>query len=492
MMPGVMLALFMVLSVAGSLVGHKAVAIGSAIALVLVVVLAAFKDANISLIGFLAYSAMEGMYKYLTNFSSVIYVIKPALLGFIVLMWLVNTRLMRKKLRLFPLSAFMGVFLLWGLAQVLNPFARGIASGLATYLVWYLLPITMLPLVLNTTRSEGKEARIRFAIVVMSVVVSLFAILQFRMGRAWTESHLPGYASMSASDWWATDSSGKIIAASFRPASTTATGGGGGYWAHLGVLFALTFVIAPGISLRMRIISSVLLMINMMGILVSGVRLYIVILPVETLFWIAVTARSIRQVARNIGLTAVAALIMYGGFLAAQALSNGKLGARYKETISSPLTKFQKDRGNNFAFLPFFLSQFPLGVGYQHALGGYAGKANEAGALKLNRETVFNETATDFGVPGLVFTLGFLLGFPFYGWKVVKSIKDKTQSFTAGLYVGIMAGYFFMGFGGPSLQAADFYWLSIGLVFSYPYFNVEEDAAPAVLTVGLQGRGLAR
>jgi hypothetical protein len=247
-------------------------------------------------------------------------------------------------------------------------------------------------------------------------------------------------------------------------------------------MLALSLLLLSGISLRYRMIIAVCLLVDIMGILVSGVRLYVVLMPVEILLWILFTARSLRELARNVGLTAIGAVIMYGGFLGAQSLSEGLISQRYADTLRDPVNRLQKDRGQNFTYLPWFITTFPLGVGYQRDVGGGVNKDPQAGEVRANRETVFNSTAADMGVPGLILVVILLIGIPLTGRRILRSLQTPDLIIRGAMLLSLLIGYALMGLGGPSLQAADFYWFYAGILFTMPIIerNAGKDVPVAV------------
>jgi hypothetical protein len=483
MAPGLALAAFMAVTIVGTVVFGKAIALASALIFVLAILVLAVRDIRLALAAYVAYSAMEGMYKYLTEFSQAIYVIKPILIGMILFVWLVSSHFQRARRKLPPMSGWIVLLLLWGAVQTLHPYGRGVVEGIGALLIWYGLPILLLPLLFNTMKRRTDAEQLTFAIIAICAVVCAFSIVQFKMGRPWTEAHLPGYASITATDWWTTDAAGNVVTASFRPASTTSQGGGGGYWGHFGAMLALSCLVMPGISFRCRAILAVCLLVNVMGILVSGVRLYVLLIPIEGLVWILLTARTLRDLIRNLGLTVIGAAVMYGGFMGAQALSNGAIAQRYADTLSDPFNRFTKDRGLNFTFLPDFLVEFPLGVGFQHNISGGAGTVTLEGALLVNRETVFNSLAADMGFPGLVLGICLLIGIPWTGWRLLRTLRTSRLATGGAMLLSLLIGFAVMGFGGPSLQGADFYWLFAGLLFAMPVIE-QHDRTGAADTMG--------
>src|SRR4051794_34319657 len=78
----------MALVIFGTLFGGKGVALGSMGVLVAAVSVTAIRKPFSSIAILFIYIAMEGMYKYLTNFSKVVYVARPMMLAILTGCWL--------------------------------------------------------------------------------------------------------------------------------------------------------------------------------------------------------------------------------------------------------------------------------------------------------------------------------------------------------------------------------------------------------------------
>jgi hypothetical protein len=338
-----------------------------------------------------------------------------------------------------------------GFVQLFHPLGGGIISSLFTLILWYLLPLPFYLLGCYALRTGKDVERILYACVVVGLVVAVVGIIQWGMGQNWTEAHFPGYSNLKQVNWFAEGAGGERIV-SWRPASTGVQPGAGSTWAHFGALSALGLMLVPGIGQFRKTLLVGAFFICYACMFVSGVRLWVLAGMIEGLLMLFLATRNVQQAMRSIAMLILACLTLWGAYLYANKLSGGILDARYGETFSDPVGKFSEDRGNNFTFLPRFLAERPMGVGFQRGLsrGVY-----RTGLASSNRETQFNAIVGDMGLPGLIFLFWFIYGVTFLTFKLIRRIKPAREriflftlwSFLLGLNIGMLAGPLFQDHG---------------------------------------------
>ncbi|PQV65201.1 hypothetical protein B1R32_102210 [Abditibacterium utsteinense] len=425
---------------------------------------------------YFTYIALEGMYKYTTDFSNVIYVLKPLLVVFMATVWWLGAKRDGKRLVSPPLTPLIACLTGLGLVQSFHPLGDGFLISLATLLLWYIAPTFFYFLICNEVKNAAQVRQILFFLLAITTVISVFGVFQYAIGQAWLEQHLVGFERMArgSATWFGTTESGERVA-SFRPSSTTAQTGAAATWSFIGIMLSCSYVLQAEREKWMRALMVGLLFINAVGLMVTAVRLFVVIAVMCIALLLLLTARSARQVLRNLLVLALFTVVGWGGFTISEFFSGGILSVRYAATLADPIGKFQQDRGQNFAFLPYFLPLYPLGIGFQRGVGDRQGSAPKSqnsifigqnGQL-FNRETQFNSVTADLGLPGLLLLVVLLFCILRMGWKTQRALQGPSQSIAALMFV-ILIGHMISLLGGPLLQGADYFYLMVALLTILP------------------------
>lgn len=397
---------------------------------------------------YFAYAALEGLFKYGTNFSPIVYSARPAIAFICLVLWMMSGRKLERKP---PYLAWFLVLSAIGFVQLFHPLGGGVASSLSTLILWYLFPLPFYLLGFYCLRRGKDLEKVLYACVVIGLIVAVIGLLQWVMGQGWTEAHFPGYSNLKQVNWFAEGASGERIV-SWRPASTGVQPGAGSTWAHFGALSALGLMLVPGVSQFRKSMLVVAFFICYACMFASGVRLWVLAGLIEGLLMLFLATRNVQQAMRSVAILILACFTLWGAYVYANKISGGILDARYGETFSDPLGKFSEDRGSNFAFLPKFLSERPMGIGFQRGLsrGQY-----RSGLASANRETQFNAVAGDMGLPGLVALFCFIYGVTYLTFMLARRIKPPQErifaftlwTFLLGLNIGMLAGPMFQDHG---------------------------------------------
>ncbi len=476
-LPGLGLGLLMVLAILSTIFGGKSLGLAFVLAFVFAVLSYAFQNKPIFAISlYIGYEGLEGMFKCMSDFSPAVYVVRPLLLGAICAFWGMSLAKSNTPLLVLPQKLLLGLFIVWGLVEVFNPHGTALAGSIATLLLYYVEPICLFICGYNVLRSSQQVTTFLYALIAVCTAVSLCAILQFSMGHTWTEAHFPGYHNITQTDWFVLDANGKPGVSSFRPASTTAIGGGGGSWAQWGAIFSLGLLFAPGISFKQKIVLAGCVTINIIGLFVTGVRLWLFTGALEAVVFAGVMAKTPRETLRSVGLLLLLATIAGIAFGSAQALSGGIIGSRYSDTAKNPLAKFQHDRGYNVTNFFDYISEFPLGAGYQMQLGRtIISKENTDPAMsERSGETEFGAIGADMGVPGLLLLYGILFGFLIRGWRSFRNLRDPHLRTIGAVLFASLTGYIPASFAGPVLQAATLFWFCAAMLLALPLIEKHE------------------
>ena len=431
--PALMTALgmagFMVLTILATLAAGRGAAMLSLAVLACGVLYCAATRLGQGLPLLIGYFALEGLYKYTSNFSQVVYIVKPVLELSLLVGLMMTNRQTGKALQMPPLAALVALLGGWSIVEAFHPLGTGFAQGIIQSVIWYLAPMSLLWTGYNVTRSTRQIEALCYTLVAVSVVVSLFAIFQYTMGQTWTEAHLPGYSAINQGEWVVVNKNGSLGPVSWRPASTTVIGGGGSLWAMWGVAAAIGLLLSEKIKFSWKLVLLASLSINAYGIILSGSRLFLIVAMLQGVFLLAVMARSPRELARNVGIALLVGVMVWIGFNGAQSTSDGIITSRYSETLADPMAKYGHDRGGidgRAAMLYSMLGPYPLGVGYQRGVEGGNSRTRAAtGGYPVNRDDAFNSMAGDMGWPGLILVLCLVPAVLVRCWRSFAVLKNN-------------------------------------------------------------------
>jgi hypothetical protein len=465
---GIALGTALTAIIAGTVVAGPQVAFISIIPLVIAVLAFALRSPTLGICIYFGYSAIEGMYKYLSHFSQVVYAIKPVLAVMLLLIWLITLHFSKSRFRFPPLSLLIVLLAGWGFVMIFSPTGAGVASSLITLAVWYLVPIVFYIIASNAFKSAQQIETLCYVLVAVCTVVSVFAIIQYTMGQVWTDSHLPGYSEITQHNWWTLNDKGQVDQKTWSPASCTTFCGAAAIWAHIGAIVSMGLMLSPKTPQRYKIPLAACLLLNSLGLLIIGVRLWVVVLILETILLLVMTARTREQLKRNISYLFVLGAMAGISFVIAQSVSGGMISGRYGSTLADPAAKFQHDRGGNMSYLPGFLLKNPLGVGYQRGLNGGTADDSSSDMSAINRETQFNSAAADLGTPGLLLIILLLMGVLYQGWRAFRYLNDPQLRVLGATLFVLIVGNIVASFGTPTLQGDDYFWTVAGALVALP------------------------
>jgi hypothetical protein len=470
------------LIIVASIVTHSAtVAFALLLVFIIGVIYGAMTNIHTAIAWYLAYAAVEGMYKVMTDFSQAIYVIKPLLAVIILVGWALNNHRRGVRPKALPLVIIIILFLAWGMCETLNPLGSGLVPSIVTWLIWYTVPLSFFVVGYNTLTTTKQVVKLLYVLLAVSTVVSAFAFVEYMMGRAWTLVHVPGYHNLSLAMWIGADSSGhKVI--SFRPASTTSSEGFGTLWSNIGTVTALGLTLLPKVSLPRKIVLFLCVLVNIGGLIVSGVRLYVGISILEVVLLFILTSVSPRLLMRNLLLTAIVLGLAFAGFTASQDISNGAIASRYAATFANPYQKFSQERDGGFVgqalWVTDFLAQHPLGIGYQRGMSGDGGKHDrDSGRIIVNRETQYAATSDDMGIPGLCLLLIIIGAMLTRGASVFRRLRLPQFKILGVILFISLIGYT-LGYSGGQMfiLMGDYIWLYTAFLFALPALERQEIA----------------
>jgi hypothetical protein len=469
---GVGMALAMALIIAGQVFVGSTLTFLTLIPIVVGIVLTAVRNPWTAVLLYLAYGAMEGMYKYLSSFSPAVYIIAPGLLGVIALAWGLSRR-SRASGDVPPMMVPVLVYCTVAVVQSANPNGSGVAPSLAAAFLWYIGPALMYLVACTTVKQSRQLVAFFYVLLAVGTVVAGFAIVQQQMGREWCYAKLPGYqTAMEAATAYT----------SFRPASTTTGGGGAAPYSHFAIAAGLVLLLAPTTKSGVRLLIAGAMGICGVALVLSGVRLIVMLDLACIALFLVLNARSPREVARSLGAMAAVLLLFWIVTNVGQNLSGGKVLDRYTATLANPLERFRTERGNNVDALYTMISEQPLGYGFRRGLGVYT----DEGASGINRETQLNCWQADMGLPGLIAGALLLCQMAFISWRTYRTVRMPHLRPFAVMLFAFTISYIPSTLAGPSLQGTVNFWVLIALAATLPRIEREERARLAEETARIE------
>ena len=409
-----------------------------------------------ALMCFTVYIFMEGMYRYLTRFSSFSYVIAPLLAISLVISFVVNGKLSIKGIKNIKSIEFYAMGLIIGYLEIFNPKGAGLFEGTATFLVWYLCPMLMYPVACLMKKKEGDFVLFLLVLVAASLVVSLVAIMQHSFGQEWQTRYFPGSDSAGMLNTHVIMDNG-AIGHSFRPISTGTLGGTYSILSSLGVLPLVMMLSSERIPLKLKIFSVIVLSINLYAMFISSVRLSVLISVGQSLVFLVLGVKDYKSLFRISLILLVALGILRLSSAVAGAVTDGTSEARFGKTLENPFEAYETQRAYHLAEIVPMAVTNPLGIGYQRGT-----KGGVSLDMKTDRETQFTSLLADWGLLGFLVMTALnvsLLVFMFKRMRKVNYAARKSLLLVFSWVLSIFAAWF----AGPMIQSNYIMWIYIGI-----------------------------
>lgn len=432
--------------------------------------LATTRRTGLALALFMIYiGALDGYLK-LSIGSSVITLLRDLLLYAIVAGLLVRAQVEGRRLPAPPLTAWLGVFVVLVLVQLLNPHAGTLAHSLGGVRQH----LEFVPLFFLT-----------FAFVRTTRALRVFVILVLLLAAAngavnWVQFHLtpqelaawgPGYAervlaqgNFSESGRSFYDTQGHNLTRPFGLGSEAGAGGLVGAFA-LGGILALASLFT---RLRSLLFAVAMALGAIIAIVTSQGRGVVVCSFVIVIAYGLLTATSRGRLTGLLGL-GVAALV---AFFVVQAItgSAGSGAFRYQGlTTSSIVHTTDQARGKSLARIPSTLATYPFGAGL--AVAGPASGAPGGSSLagRLDAENEFSFMTLETGVAGSLFMAAFTIMLLVLGLLRSRAEPDPEARVLLAAIIAPVAGMLALYFAGSvtaSTPGAPYLW-AVGGIVSY-------------------------
>ena len=447
------------------------VVIGSAakimflLALVPLLLWAAFQDTEKALYVYLAWCWMDGTIRGLFDASLVATVARDLILLTILLGWGARRLLTRDRdpLRAPPGTLLVVLFVINCLLQVANPNSLGLLSDIAGFKI-HLAFLPLLFIGYDVFRRGAQVRNLFLFLTLATMVIGVVSVVQYQHGPAWTYGHFPGSQAIISQNISITDQESDNQVGGFKPPGTTTFGGGTGEF--IGLVAPLTFTLLllsrDRLSTPARVGMIAILFAFIVMIFLNGVRSALVEAIVGvTLCGLAVGGRSALRV---LLVGAVCAALGLGAWSYSLSLSNGHTGDRFATTFADPNRALHDDRQTFFDQFSYLISHAPLGIGLGRTGAAGGQFATDSADLKgaIFSEAYLGNMIAETGITGGVLIFAIALLFLWRGRVATVSQRDPDDRLlAAGLLavLGVIVANFFVSPILLGLPGAPLFWV---------------------------------
>ena len=449
---------------------------------------------------FIVYLALEGMYKYTSNFSPLVYIMAPVLSTSIFIAWRIRSRgeaerkesltnapakpslfqsqLAVNEIGLPKIAPLVLALVALCFLQAANPDSPGLFNSLNGALVWYLGPISFFFITYYTLRNRKEAMGFIYTLLFTGFVVSAYAIFQFNMGQSWVYAHVPGMQNMALMIY-SLDTGNTLEAGAYRPAATAPIAGGYVVISCMAMLAALCVATMPRMVTWRRVLSLLSMSVMTMALVVSAVRQVVlnlfVVVPVLLMF----SVRRFEDAIRIYFMMFLVGGLLATSFLVADSTAGGKLSKRFGTVFTgNPLDNYAKNRGGSLVLIPQAVALRPFGIGIRRGTGtgSYGPGFIQGKGMQVfwNRETQWNAIHADLGVLGLITLFLFAVAVIYQGAVICRRLPDPNLRYIGAMMYTIIIFNWIASLGSAVLQSNYIFWSACGILFALPRIAASE------------------
>jgi hypothetical protein len=410
-------------------------------------------------------------YLKLASGSSVVTLIRDALLYSIVIGLMLRGQIEAKRFEMPPLSGWVLAYIAVVLVQIANPHGGTLfhsLAGVRQHLEF--VPLFFLGYWFVTDLASLR--RFVVLLLVIGAANGVVGFVQFNLSPAHLATWGPGYAKLVNG----TGVSGRVFndvatgVTRVRPLGLGSDAGDGGLFGVLALGGVLALIALPG-SLRYRVGAAILGVGVVIAVITSEGRGVIIAAVATLLAFGIMTATSQRRLANLAGI-AVAGLIGYLVVTAIVAGAGGGGAFRYQGLSASKILTTATSTGGRPAELHIVSSEiaaYPLGAGLATAGPASGTPGGSSLSDKLNAESEFAFLVLETGVPGLIALIGFTLALLGLGLIRCRREPDPHARLLLAALVSPIAGILVDFYAGPAtvtVPDAPYLWF-VGGVIAY-------------------------
>jgi len=438
----------------------------------------------------LAYLAVEGFLKLLSNYNPVVHVGIDLVVLAVALIWVLDAVASRRvKLPDLPWVKLIGLYALWIVLQLFNPYSPGLVPALASFKAH----LTMIPLYFfgaALVRSREDVVRLFAALAAITLVPYATALIQYALGPASVLDLSPRYwQNISFYHEW-------------RPFGTSAVPGGESVLAFLVVPLALVLVVTPRVGTWLRGLALLSIALAAGTFVVSGVRQMMLGCV------LALTVMGALAASRGRGRLAIGAmfvlLIGAGAYVSVQAflepisMENVRRDPRSPQiwrerdvterllTLGQTGTYLEARRGAWNA-ITYRLGRYPFGAGLGRTGAGAgafrAQLSSTPEGARLQQEVgwsdnFFADELVEAGIPGLAILTTLLVGLAVGAAKLARRSRDPLITTASAAIAGLFFTYLVISWGSQPLLANPtlaFFWFLAGVLAALRRMDAQGD-----------------
>jgi hypothetical protein len=453
-----------------------------------------------------AYLAVEGLLKLLSNYNPIVHVGLDLVVLSVTLVWVLDAVATRHaRLPDLPWVKVIGLYALWIVLQLFNPYSPGLVPALASFKAH----LTMIPLYFigaALVRRREDVVRLFAALAAIALVPYAAALIQYALGPASVLDLSPRYwQNISFYHEW-------------RPFGTSAVPGGESVLAFLVVPLALVLVVTPRIPAGLRGLALLSIALAAGTFVVSGVRQMMLGCV------LALAAMGALAASRSRGRLMVGAmfvlLIGAGAYVSVQAFLEPISTENVRRDPRSPQIWRERDvtqrllslaqtgtyleaRRGAWHAITDRLTRYPFGAGLgRTGAGAGAFRAQLSSSPRSARiqaevgwsDNYFADELAEAGIPGLAIACTLLVGLLWGAARLARRARDPLIISAAAAIAGIFFTYLVISWGSQPLLANPtlaYFWFLAGVLAAMRRMEAPGEAA-AVAAVADEQAALAR
>jgi hypothetical protein len=458
-----------------------------------------FGKRRLTLVVMFGYLCIEGFLKLMSNYNRVVHLGMDIIVLTVAAAWAADAIARRRALLPdLPWIRWIGLYALWIVLQLFNPYSPGLIPALASFKLY----LTMVPLYFIAAaviRTREDVLAILTAMVGIALVPYLAALVQYPLGPRSVLDLSPRYwQNISYMHEW-------------RPFGTSATPGGTSVIAFLVTPLAVALLLTRKLPAKLRWLAGLSIALAAGVFVVAGIRQVFLGCIIALLSMGALVG--FRQSGRGVFAVVMVALLGIGAYVGVQAVLRPMANEALRVDPRAPPQWRESDvttrlatlanmetyltaRHNAFQEIELRLTYYPLGSGL-----GRTGPGAAVMRETLNADPFRNEIETrigysenffatmlqEMGIPGTLLATVLLIGMPVGAARLARRSRDPiimaTSAAIAGVWVGVLAmSWGSQAFLGNPITAV--YWMLAGVLATLR--RLEAEAATSAASVQAQ------
>lgn len=422
-------------------------------------------DLDVAVMLFFAYVTFEGMLKLMSNYATMYYVAREAILVIIFLRWVLGEMVRgRREGAVPPATIPMALFLMVCLVQFANPYSMGLFASIVA-LRLHVTPMALYFIAPSLVRTRGDVSRFMHFFLVLGVLASLFTVWQSRQSRSEIEQYGEPYKQLAGKYYWE-DSAGEF---QVRPFGVSSLGGGSGAFGQILLPIALGVLLGGRPLLRkIAVAGGILLLVTCVYLSVIRSAVMITIFEVTLLLLVLIMAEKGRPILR----ACLLAVLLGGGIMLIARHSDAALLRRYRAAGGDPVQSFWTERGKSFLTAWDYAQSVPWGIGLGRVSGaGRFLKSALPTPVPVWTENYLSAMILETGLPGLGLILWIIATLLRQSYLACSRVQDRELRPVAWGCWASLVGIALTGLAGPMLCSPPhnvFFWFLATLVMRLP------------------------